>query len=706
MIAAARYAREHAIPCLGLCLGLQVMVIDVARHLAGLERANSREFDSTTPHPVIDLMDEQYDVVDMGGTMRLGAYPAMLTPGSQVAAFYGTEVVSERHRHRYEVNSRYRSRLEAAGLCCSGNSPDGRLVEFIELPGPPVLGRAPRPTPSSRAGPSGPTRSSASWSARRSSGPRAASRTSSSSTSAERGPRWTRRRGAPGFVALGRRDRLAGPPRRPWTGRRFLDPDGERVRARVHRAPRARSGSSRWTTTGWSPSSASSGARCGTDRPRDAGRHLRRRRRAARGDGPARAGRGGGPGGRRSSSCWPRSRCRRGCTDQVTRVYLATGLSRCDTDREGPEERAMTVERGRPRRGPRHGRATASCIDAPTLAGGGAGPPGARRREAAEATGGRRAMLSDDAEEFLSWLTVERGRAELTVARLPARPGRLRGARWRRRGKTAADADHGATSRTTWPRCARAATSPASIARAQSVLRGLHQFLVDEDRAVDDPTAEVDGTKLPSRLPKALSEEEIERLLAHGPVAATPGHGATGRCSSSSTAPAPGSARRSASTWPTWPAGEGLIRLYGKGSKERLVPLGAMCRQALDAWLGDLGRGALEPVRWRRRDDSEAVFLNLRGGRLTPPGRLRGRRRTGPGGRHHAAGQPPRAAALLCHPHAGPRRRHPGRPGALRPRLDRDHPALHQGLGRAPALRLRVRAPPGPAHGRRTARRA
>ena len=137
MIAAARYARESAIPCLGLCLGLQVMVIEAGRHLAGLERANSKEFDSTTPHPVIDLMDEQSDVVDLGGTMRLGSYPAMLTPGTQVAGFYGIEAVTERHRHRYEVNSRYRSKLEAAGLCCSGNSPDGRLVEFIELPGHP-----------------------------------------------------------------------------------------------------------------------------------------------------------------------------------------------------------------------------------------------------------------------------------------------------------------------------------------------------------------------------------------------------------------------------------------------------------------------------------------------------------------------------------------------------------------------------------------
>ncbi|MGP0111048.1 MAG: CTP synthase [Acidimicrobiales bacterium] len=136
-IAAARYAREHDVPLLGLCLGLQVMIIEAARTLAGLEGANSREFDATTRHPVIDLMDDQNDVVDKGGTMRLGSYSARLTPGSQVARAYGTEVVSERHRHRYEVNPRYRSRLEEVGLVCSGVSPDGRLVEFIELPGHP-----------------------------------------------------------------------------------------------------------------------------------------------------------------------------------------------------------------------------------------------------------------------------------------------------------------------------------------------------------------------------------------------------------------------------------------------------------------------------------------------------------------------------------------------------------------------------------------
>ncbi|HVA44722.1 MAG TPA: CTP synthase [Acidimicrobiales bacterium] len=136
-VAAAGYARENGIPCLGLCLGLQMMVIEYARNVAGLKGAHSGEVDSDSPHPVIDIMDDQQEVVDKGGTMRLGAYIAVLNPGSQVAEAYGTTVVSERHRHRFEVNPRYRHRLEDAGLALSGTSPDGRLVEFIELPGHP-----------------------------------------------------------------------------------------------------------------------------------------------------------------------------------------------------------------------------------------------------------------------------------------------------------------------------------------------------------------------------------------------------------------------------------------------------------------------------------------------------------------------------------------------------------------------------------------
>jgi CTP synthase len=133
MVAAAAYARDNAIPCLGLCLGLQVMVIAVARDWANLDRANSREFDSLTPDPVIDLMPDQAHVTDKGGTMRLGSYQAALLPGSKVAQAYGTLGVTERHRHRFEFNNKYRSRLEAVGLVCSGSSPDGRLVEFVEL---------------------------------------------------------------------------------------------------------------------------------------------------------------------------------------------------------------------------------------------------------------------------------------------------------------------------------------------------------------------------------------------------------------------------------------------------------------------------------------------------------------------------------------------------------------------------------------------
>ncbi|MFO7591864.1 MAG: CTP synthase, partial [Acidimicrobiia bacterium] len=132
-ITAAGYAREHDIPFLGLCLGVQCAVIEFARGVCGLSGANSSEFDARTPHPVIDLMDEQREVVDMGGTMRLGTYPARLLPGSIVASAYGEEVVYERHRHRYEVNNKYRARLEEAGMLCSGTSPDGRLVEYVEL---------------------------------------------------------------------------------------------------------------------------------------------------------------------------------------------------------------------------------------------------------------------------------------------------------------------------------------------------------------------------------------------------------------------------------------------------------------------------------------------------------------------------------------------------------------------------------------------
>ena len=137
-LGAIRWVRRTGTPLLGICLGLQAVVMEFARSELGLEGASSSEFDPATPHPVIATMEEQQDIVagdgDLGGTMRLGAYDAVLMPGSIVAEVYGTERVSERHRHRYEVNNAYRDRLEAAGLVFSGLSPDRSLVEFVELP--------------------------------------------------------------------------------------------------------------------------------------------------------------------------------------------------------------------------------------------------------------------------------------------------------------------------------------------------------------------------------------------------------------------------------------------------------------------------------------------------------------------------------------------------------------------------------------------
>ena len=137
-LGALRWARENRVPTLGICLGLQCMVIEYARTELGLEGASSSEFDTDPAHPVIATMEEQLAIVggegDLGGTMRLGSYEAALTPGSVVAEAYGSERVTERHRHRYEVNNSYRDKLEAAGLVISGVSPDRSLVEFVELP--------------------------------------------------------------------------------------------------------------------------------------------------------------------------------------------------------------------------------------------------------------------------------------------------------------------------------------------------------------------------------------------------------------------------------------------------------------------------------------------------------------------------------------------------------------------------------------------
>ena len=138
-IAAARYAREAGVPYLGICFGMHVAVCEFARHVVGMDGANSTECDPETPYPVIDLLPEQKEIADLGGTMRLGADPIKLNAGTRARAIYGEAVAYERHRHRYEVNNMLRKRIESAGLVMSGTSPDGRLVEVVEIPNHPFF---------------------------------------------------------------------------------------------------------------------------------------------------------------------------------------------------------------------------------------------------------------------------------------------------------------------------------------------------------------------------------------------------------------------------------------------------------------------------------------------------------------------------------------------------------------------------------------
>ncbi|MDY5647136.1 MAG: CTP synthase, partial [Lachnospiraceae bacterium] len=138
-IAAIEYARTHGVPFLGLCLGMQLSIVEFARHVVKYHDAHSVELDPKTTHPVIDLMPDQNGVEDIGGTLRLGSYPCVLNKASRAYALYGEEVIHERHRHRYEVNNDYRQVLSDNGMLLSGISPDGRIVEMIELPNHPFF---------------------------------------------------------------------------------------------------------------------------------------------------------------------------------------------------------------------------------------------------------------------------------------------------------------------------------------------------------------------------------------------------------------------------------------------------------------------------------------------------------------------------------------------------------------------------------------
>ncbi|MBR5733314.1 MAG: gamma-glutamyl-gamma-aminobutyrate hydrolase family protein, partial [Lachnospiraceae bacterium] len=133
MIVSEKFAREHDIPYFGVCLGMQIAVIEYARNVLGITDADSGEFDADTPHKVIDFMPGQSDDIDKGGTLRLGAYPCRIKPGSVMERCYESGLISERHRHRYEFNNDYRGMFEEAGMTLSGISPDGKLVEAVEL---------------------------------------------------------------------------------------------------------------------------------------------------------------------------------------------------------------------------------------------------------------------------------------------------------------------------------------------------------------------------------------------------------------------------------------------------------------------------------------------------------------------------------------------------------------------------------------------
>jgi integrase/recombinase XerD len=225
--------------------------------------------------------------------------------------------------------------------------------------------------------------------------------------------------------------------------------------------------------------------------------------------------------------------------------------------------------------------------------------------------------LSSGAEEYLSWLAVERGRAANTLSSyrrdLAAYESFLR-----QRGQNPGSASEDDVAAFVAARRAGPG-SPASVARAASVVRGLHRFLLDEGVAGTDPTADLDPGRLRPRLPKALPEEAVERMLA-----AASGSDALALRDRALLELLYGSGARISEAvgldLADLAVEDGIVRLYGKGAKERLVPLGRFAREALDGWLGPGGRRAVEPPRWRRRGDAEAVFLNARGGRLTRQG--------------------------------------------------------------------------------------
>ena len=300
-----------------------------------------------------------------------------------------------------------------------------------------------------------------------------------------------------------------------------------------------------------------------------------------------------------------------------------------------------------------------------------------------------------DVEEHLTWLAAEKGRSANT---LTAYRRDLNGYwAWLSSRGLGLDDVHGTDLDAYVGELRGRGLAPASVKRALVAVRSLHRFRAEEGLAATDPGAEVETPRVPAGLPKALTEAEVglllDQVVGDDPVARRDRallellYG-TGARISEVCALSLGDVDLEGS----------LVRLFGKGAKERVVPLGRFARMALAAWLDDAGRGAMTPEQWARRGDAEAVFLNQRGGRLGRQGAWAVVRRHGDAAGLGRPPHPPRAAPLLRHPHARPRRRHQGGAGAPRPRLDQHHPGVHTRVQRAPVRGVRGRPPTRPGH--------
>ena len=634
--------------------------------------------------------------------MRLGAYPAELAARARRSReAYGEEVVYERHRHRYEFNNRYRARLEDAGLVLLGHvarRPAGRVHRARRAT---RSGSAPRPTPSSRAGPTGRTRCSASSceaALDRAEG-RAPRLPLDRSTRVPPSAGVTDRRA--GFRVVGSRDARSTPASCRSSSVHVRGARRRRVRPRRRPPPGRGRRSSRSIDDGTVAAGAPVPRRHRPRAARDPGRQARRRR-ASRPRSPRAA-----SWRRRSASRRPARAARPSST---TRPASATSTPTCSsppTSRRATraavsvEEAAMTIEQVAARRRRRRSIAPGELVDAKSIIGLAPAPASptcagavSRRRL------GRRARR------------IARRVRDLADGR--AGPGRR--TRWPPTGATCA-----ATPRTCGargvtgdaatvdeaivagyveelaaaPRRRRPAALRAVVGRARARRGAVVPPVLRRGgaRCDADPSEEVGAPRVPAGHPEGADRGRGRGAARRGGRRRPASRCATGPSSRCSTAPGCASASWSGLDLGDLDLDDGLVRVFGKGGKERIVPLGRTARDALGDYLAARPPRARAPG--RDASDAEAVFLNARGGRLTRQGAwliVRARRRPG---RPRRPPVPARAAPLVRHPHARPRRRHPGGAGAARPRQPLDHAGVHEGVAGAAAGRLRGRPPPG-----------